>query len=270
MNLAIDIGSNTLKIAVFDKVLKNNEKVLNLGLFYENECINDEGIKVLINALDELNYDLSKAKVVATAIFRKSKNADLIANMLYQKYGFKLKILSQNEEARLTRLGVGISIQGDFTLVDVGGYSTEITSNDKKLLLDIGLLSFYKSVKEKNLDIKDYAYTLLNPYKNELKSYPRPIVLASKTGIFAKSIAKNIAYKDIDDLEFHNSIVNKDELYKLIDFINTNNAEKRDLMLGVNRDFAVLCGAYFIDTLFDDFEFIISAYGLKEGILLGE
>lgn len=265
MNLAIDIGSNTLKIAVFDEVLKNYEKVLNLGLFYENECINDEGIKVLINALNELEYDLSKAKVVATAIFRKSKNANEIAKLLELRFGFKLRILSQSEEARLTRLGVGLD--GDFTLVDVGGYSTEISSNDKSLMLDIGLLSFYKHVKANNLDIKDYAKELLSPYESELKDYPRPIVLASKTGIFAKSIQANTPYNEIDDLCYHNAKVNKDELNNLINFIENSSKKERELMLGANRDFAVYCGAFFINNLFKDYEFIISAYGLKEGVL---
>lgn len=267
-NFSIDLGSNTLKVAYIDDgKLKNLEEVLNLGLYYENENISEKGIEILLKTFSKLalKFDLKNAKVVATAIFRKSKNANEIIKILENKFGFRLRILSQDDEARFTRLGVGIN--GDFTLVDVGGYSTEISSNNKKLLLDIGLLSFYKFYKLQNKDIRAYAEDVFKPYLKQIQEFKKPIVLASKTGIFAKSLIDNIGYFDLDDLSYHNAILYKYELMNLINFLENNNLEKREWLVGKNRDFAVLCGAYFLDVMFDCDEFIISAYGLKEGIL---
>lgn len=267
-NASIDLGSNTLKIAYLENnKIKNLEEVLNLGLYYENGKINDKGIDILIKVFDNLStkFDLSMAKVVATAVFRKSENALEIINLLENKFNFRLKILSQEEEAKFTRLGVGI--KGDFTLVDIGGYSTEISSNNKTLLLDIGLLSFYKFYKEKNTDIRSCVKEIFNPYISDIKQFKEPIVLSSKTGIFAKSLVDNIGYEFLDDLRYHKSILYKNEILNLIYFLENSNLEKREWLVGKNRDFAVLCGAYFLDEIFSCNQFIISAYGLKEGIL---
>lgn len=271
--LAIDIGSNTLKVSFIENgAIKNLDFVLNLGLFYENDRLSDDGIKVLENALDNLalRFDLSKAKVVATAIFRKSQNAKEIAQNLYEKYGFRLQILSQIDEAKLTRIGVGYSLKGDFTLVDIGGYSTEISDENNRLLLDIGLLSFYKNYKAQNEPLDEFANSVFAPFLKYLKAFKEPIVLASKTGVFAKSLQDGLKCDEVDDLDYHNIKITRNDLYNLIDFLERNDTATNELYVGKNRDFAVLCGAYFILTMFKNEEFIISAYGLKEGVLFDE
>ncbi|MBZ7987042.1 Ppx/GppA phosphatase family protein [Campylobacter canadensis] len=271
-NAAIDIGSNTLKIAYLkNNKLKNYEKVLNLALFVQNNCLNADGIKVLINEFTYLStiFDLKNAFALSTAVFRRINNAKEILELLYKKFNLKVQILTQEEEAALTRLANKNLGYDDFYLVDIGGNSCEITSNDEKIYFDFGLLSIYEEYKKSKANLRDFVQEFLNKKINNFKlKEGLKIVLTSKSAIFAKSLKENKYYKDVDDTLYHKQLINKDEIINLSNFLETSNEEQIEFIIGKNRKFAVLIACYLLNFLFKEDTFIISSFSIKEALLI--
>ena len=68
--------------------------------------------------------------IVATAAVRQAKNGDTLTGAIERATGLPVRLLSEDEEARLAFLGasrtLGTEIDGNLAVVDVGGGSTEI------------------------------------------------------------------------------------------------------------------------------------------------
>jgi exopolyphosphatase/guanosine-5'-triphosphate,3'-diphosphate pyrophosphatase len=74
---------------------------------------------------------------VATSAVRDAENGEAFLGEVEWSYGFATRLLSGDEEAALTRAGVG-PIDGETLLLDVGGGSTELLAGDWSTSLDIG------------------------------------------------------------------------------------------------------------------------------------
>jgi exopolyphosphatase / guanosine-5'-triphosphate,3'-diphosphate pyrophosphatase len=71
---------------------------------------------------------------VATSAVRESKNGEAVLERLRQELGVDARMISGKEEARLIYLGVLWSmpkLQSQFTIIDIGGGSTEIIVGDR-------------------------------------------------------------------------------------------------------------------------------------------
>jgi exopolyphosphatase/guanosine-5'-triphosphate,3'-diphosphate pyrophosphatase len=75
--------------------------------------------------------------LVATSAVRDAENGEAFLGEIEWSYGFATRLLSGDEEAQLARRGVGALEQGTL-LLDVGGGSTEISTPDFQVSLDIG------------------------------------------------------------------------------------------------------------------------------------
>jgi exopolyphosphatase/guanosine-5'-triphosphate,3'-diphosphate pyrophosphatase len=74
---------------------------------------------------------------VATSAVRDAENGEAFLGEIEWSYGFETRLLSGDEEAELTRRGVGAF--GEHTLLlDVGGGSTELTAGARSVSIDIG------------------------------------------------------------------------------------------------------------------------------------
>jgi exopolyphosphatase/guanosine-5'-triphosphate,3'-diphosphate pyrophosphatase len=74
---------------------------------------------------------------VATSAVRDAENGEAFLGEVEWSYGFATRLLSGEEEAALTRAGVG-RVAADTLLLDVGGGSTELVAGDSHISLDIG------------------------------------------------------------------------------------------------------------------------------------
>ena len=68
---------------------------------------------------------------------RDAENGEAFLGEVEWSYGFATRLLTGDEEAALTRAGVG-QIGAETLLLDVGGGSTELVSGDRHTSLDIG------------------------------------------------------------------------------------------------------------------------------------
>jgi len=140
----VDIGSNSIRLVVFSGASRSpftlfNEKVLcGLGRGLDaTGRLNDAGAKL---ALDNLTRFVRLAKamavkrldLLATAAVRDAKNGREFVAEVERRCRVRVQVISGEEEARLSALGVvsGIS-DADGLMGDLGGGSLELVALDK-------------------------------------------------------------------------------------------------------------------------------------------
>lgn len=299
-NIVIDIGSNTLKIAIFDKNLqkvKSFNYVISLALDTQNDNISQKAIQRLFDALDKvnINYPLKNAKCVATAIFRKSKNAQQIAKDIYDKYGFVVNIINANLEAKLTQKAVSLYGFNDALIVDVGGASTEFIKDFKSISFDFGIVSFYKdfmqimSKKPKLTKQEQKALKKILPKKickndkialniainqtQKAKQYLqsinfKSIVLCSKICIYNKSIQEKIPYNLINEDDYIGRKITQKELINGAKKLAKMSEKQAKFYVGDDRKTFLIFGVFLLLAMFKKQKsFICFDDALKYGLL---
>ena len=94
------------------------------------------------NVLTDFRQELEalgaeRTLAVATSAVRDAENGEAFLGEIEWSYGFRTSLLSGEDEARLTRRGVGALAAGTL-LLDVGGGSTELIADAFSTSLDIG------------------------------------------------------------------------------------------------------------------------------------
>jgi exopolyphosphatase / guanosine-5'-triphosphate,3'-diphosphate pyrophosphatase len=139
---AIDIGSNTTRVLVAEPVDGQLKKVMeqraytriNKALGADGEILPEkieevaEVVATQVRLARELGAETIRA--VATAAVREASNGEKAAEEIGRAAGVEVKILSEEEEGRLSFIGatktLGHPVAGKVGVVDVGGGSTEV------------------------------------------------------------------------------------------------------------------------------------------------
>ena len=135
----IDIGSNTVRLVIFSGKPPQQKRLVdekvNCGLardLDETGCLSPRGIKRARAAIASYvstigSSRVASVQVVATSAVRDARDGECFVAKLRKKYGFKVRILSGDDEARLSAIGV-ISDVADANgiVVDLGGGSLEL------------------------------------------------------------------------------------------------------------------------------------------------
>ncbi len=311
MILGIDLGSNTLRAVLMDEnltVIKEAEFIVaaakNLS---QNNLISNEAIARLKNALRNLkeqNFDLTKARAVATAAFRKAKNTELIFKEIKDEFNIEFKLIDAKEEARLSVLGMQNALNKlgikdkELLFCDLGGASCELSFANTTKSFDFGIISFYeKAMKAENLG-KNYKISSLKTRDKILKFHfllkdrklKNIAILAFKEVFLAKSFLRKSKAKKIvlnsgvptalvalkQGLlyeEYNASLINGKKLYRG-DFLYYGlklwymSEEKACLLVGKNRKNYLVAGCFLLYALFEKEELIVVDEGIREGICI--
>jgi exopolyphosphatase/guanosine-5'-triphosphate,3'-diphosphate pyrophosphatase len=175
MNLAsIDIGSNTVLLLIAKEENGNLNPILNeyqspriaKGLTTTG-VIREESIDKLMTALRHYkglidSNNCEKTVVTATNAFRIASNAEALQKRIKEEFGWDVRIISGDEEAKLTYLGAASSfpIYDEKVIIDIGGGSTEVVYGKNSEIL-------YK--KSFNTGVVSLTEEFLNsfPYDND-------------------------------------------------------------------------------------------------------
>lgn len=208
----VDIGSNTVKISVYDdesgtlKHVLSQSSTLGLATYRRDDRLTEEGIHVLAATLMEYRRLAAMVSAdhfacIATASLRNLLNADEVVARIKELCGMSIDIISGEREATLGFVGltsaVGKPQNGIF--VDLGGASTElITIREGKpvstVSLPFGALKLYHAHvsslfptdAEENA-IRYHASTVLEDYLTGCEVSDEVAYLSGGT---AKAIAK--------------------------------------------------------------------------------
>lgn len=137
------IGSNSVRLVVFDGLHRNpvpvfNEKVicgLGRGLSASGRLAAD-GLARVFPTVDRFAklagaMELARLDVLATAAVREAEDGRDFVAELERRHGFEVRVLSGEEEARLSALGViSAEPRADGVMGDLGGGSLELAALD--------------------------------------------------------------------------------------------------------------------------------------------
>ncbi len=146
---AIDIGTNSTRLLVADVEngqltdIVRRSVVTRLGEGVDaGRRLLPEPIARTLEAIARYAVEIGELGVartvaVATSAARDAENGAEFLREVGRRFGFSTRLLSGDEEAELTRLGVGAV--GETTLVlDVGGGSTELILGSRRTSIDVG------------------------------------------------------------------------------------------------------------------------------------
>ena len=138
----IDIGSNTTRLLVAEAAGPHLKEILQQRAFtrigkgrrredpIEAAKIAEVAEVVATQARVAGELDARALRTVATAAIRQAPNADELVDAVRSRAGVDVRVLSEEEEARLAFVGatktLGRAAEGEVAVVDVGGGSSEL------------------------------------------------------------------------------------------------------------------------------------------------
>jgi exopolyphosphatase/guanosine-5'-triphosphate,3'-diphosphate pyrophosphatase len=214
MRAAIDIGSGATNLKVAKVDPKTNKILIQLyeksipvpyqkhleqsdNQTFDSEVMH-EGVRV-IKALKELadSYHVKKVVAVATAAFRKAKNAEQFAKEIERQTGVQVRIINQDEEGILAFRGALAvsSVEPEHAITwDIGGGSMQLTTltNEGTYLVEKGKtasIPFKNDVIQK-IEHKDLK-TTQSPNPMSLEEMQAAISYAAKLSQSTNQFIKN-------------------------------------------------------------------------------
>ena len=146
---AIDLGTNATRLLVADVsngdmtevVRRTRTTRLGEGVDARRRLL-PVPIARVRNALTDFRREAEelgaeRALAVATSAVRDAENGEALLGEIEWSYGFSTRLLSGDEEAAMTLSGVGPLAPGT-VVVDVGGGSTELITDEFRTSLDVG------------------------------------------------------------------------------------------------------------------------------------
>jgi exopolyphosphatase/guanosine-5'-triphosphate,3'-diphosphate pyrophosphatase len=292
---AIDIGSNSLLLTVVDddgRVLHDEARVVGLGrglgdrgLFAPDRMkAAEEVLTSYVTTAQKLGVDPWAIKAAATSAARRAMNAETFFARLTQRLKLRVRIISGDEEARLTWLGVRSGMElpsGPVLAVDLGGGSTELVLGTgsrviSRVSLEIGSVRLTEAWLgtgvvdpgrlphlRKQVDLA-LAGVHLDPQ-------PRTVVGVAGTATTLAAMGLGLQRWDADAV--HGARLTRPQLSRFIDALLAATPEERRALAAVSPERAdyLLAGAVILDRVLDVAgrpQMLVSDRGLRYGLLV--
>ena len=301
MRLAgIDIGTLTCRLLVAEvqlphelKEVDADRRILRLG-----EGV-DEHKRLLPQAMDRVvatlkewkmltaKYALDALVIVATSAVRESSNCQEFLTRVKQETGWDVEVLTGEEEARRTLLGIRVGLAAtitDFLGLDIGGGSTEciLARNGQSpnvVSLDLGVVRLLERVFQHDPptteDIGNAETCIDEQLANVVQAFGQmpniPLVGTAGTVTTLAAMAQNL--KQYDRTRVHNYALMLSTIKKLEKALITKTASERLAMSGLEpgREYVIVAGTIILRRIMETFTMatcLVSDYGLREGILV--
>ena len=190
----IEIGSNNTKTHVYEdgKTIYDNNTTIEFKANYKkNNKIEDADLESLYKVIETAKKYTENIHIYGCSIFRNLSQEELdeINNTIDEKYGFKIEVVSQEDEAKYTAMGCYSNIDYDGTICVFigGGGSTELLFINNKEIIDkkyynfgvVDVTSKFETLKE---DIPtctfDEVYDYIDSLVNDINVKADVLILA--------------------------------------------------------------------------------------------
>ena len=299
---SIDIGSHTARLLIAEKTdgstlfspLLRKRAYIRLAEGFKGGLIKREAMDRALAAVEDFVSELRRLRVdriraISTGVVRKATNKDRFLDLICERTGIPVTVISGEEEARLTGKGVlyALNIFGrPFVIFDLGGGTTEFVFGEdrgtavKSLPLGAMVLSqaYLKRdpPEEKNLRKleKHIAKTLGNTFSaNVAQREDRLLVGTGGTVTTLAAMIQGIESEAIGPENIHGLLLKREELIRLFHRISPLGFEERLKLPGLDRGRAdvIVAGAMVVSGILDFFEsrsMMVSFSDILEGILL--
>lgn len=288
----IDIGSNSMRLTVYKvkngtfKILFKDKKMAGLAGYVEKGRISKRGIRRACDLLMEFkstleSFDITdRVYVFATASLRNIINSDEAAARITEETGFRIDIVTGEQEAMLGYEGVMRELYiSDGIFIDIGGASTEMVMFERGKThsprsYPMGSLKLYKDCVKHILPGKSSLERIKKAINTELKRQPIKVISPYNklicTGGTARSVFKFARYLDIIPAT-SNMMLAKD-LKKVGRVLTGDRKKAADIILKVDpeRIHTIIPGYMILQSIADQTganKIIVGNYGVREGYL---
>ncbi|MBN1483035.1 Ppx/GppA family phosphatase [candidate division KSB1 bacterium] len=268
LKASIDIGTNSTRLLIVDmrqdgtlNPVEHHERITKLGEgLSENNELQSNAIDRVLAALVEYqqvihDYEIDDIRLLATSATRDAQNRDIFLQHITKKTGLDCRVLSGDEEAYLSFLGVLSDYKGEnFIVCDVGGGSSEIIIAAAKKLqfaksLNIGSSRMTQKFLHSDPPLKSQVSALGGFVQVELHTnflsadMQREIVAvggtAASLALIDSSTSEHMSYK------VHHYALTSNRLEKIITELAEKNIDSRRSIIGLHpkRADVILAGA---------------------------
>lgn len=233
---AIDVGSNSCRLLVADinkgqlepvcrelrstrlgEGVNATKKINSAAMKRTRDCLKD-----YVDSTRRLG--VKDFRIVATSAMRDALNRKEFVDLVKQSCGYSLEVISGEEEAQLSYLGVkeGLALTSPL-VVDLGGGSCEFRIEDGEEVFSLSLPLGAVRATEAHLSMAD-AKIILNPLEktsDKFKGYPLVFVGGTATTLVAMKFSMEI----YDPQQVHGQILSREEiadLYNMLELMPLN------------------------------------------------
>ncbi|MBN1561341.1 hypothetical protein JW998_13895 [candidate division KSB1 bacterium] len=298
LKASIDIGTNSTRLLIVDrredglKTIELHERLTRLGagLSPHNDLAPDAMDRVIAALHDyqrvTSDYTVDDVRLFATSATRDARNRDYFLNLIEEKTGWVCRVLSGDDEATLSFLGVVSDLDYAHNLVvcDVGGGSTELVFARHKTVqsvqsIDIGSSRLTKQYLTSDPPNENEISALVN-YINELlhrhvkrNSCPEDMVAVGGTAVSLALV--DTATSMHNSFKAHHYRLQSARLQRIIGDLSHASLQERTSITGLHpmRADVIVAGALILSQLLDFFQrdsMLISVRDLLFGIFLQE
>ena len=296
----IDIGTLTCRLLIADLPANNrlNElcserRILRLGEGVDqSKRLKHEAVERVIHCLKDWratieSYHVHAHVAVATSAVRDAANKQEFLNRVRSEAGFEVEILSGDEEARRTMLGIHSGLPGDIKDVlalDIGGGSTEfiLTLQGQSPVvrsIDIGVVRLSERLLHHDPPTRQEIAAARAWIQREttvvLAAMPQRtgLTLVGTAGTITSLAAMALQLPAYDAARIHNYRLALNTITDLEKHLLSRSKAARIGMPGLerNREDVIAAGAIILRTVMDilgERECLVSDRGLREGVLI--
>ena len=208
---AIDLGTNTTRLLVAEVAdgrvsevsqrttitrlgegVDSRHKLLPLPIARVRNCLSDYR-----RELESLGAE--RALLVATSAVRDADNGEAFLGEIEWSYGFTTRLLTGEEEAELTLLGVGEASK-DALVVDIGGGSTELIGGGHRISTELGSVRLTERFLRSDPPTEDELDALGTAVRSALAEVPE--TLTARRGIGVAGTITSLAALDLGLVEY--------------------------------------------------------------------
>ena len=297
---SIDIGSNTVRLLIVDasgnqnfKLLVSKRNITRLGESMDSKGrLMEKRIAETLNVLADfrqicLENGNPSLFAVATSAVREASNGQEFVRLAKKETGIDIKIISWEEEARLTLEGVfWKTLYGDRKIItlDIGGGSTEfILSKGKNISgscsTSLGVVRLTEKfisqhpIKDKEFkELENYLRKELLVVKKQLSTFSPEILIGTAGTVTTIAALKEKIYP-YDPEKIHGSIFSFHDAESILEDLKKKSLKERLALkpLEQGREDLIIAGiAIVLETMraFDCKMLKVSEHSLREGIVL--
>lgn len=295
--ITIDLGSNTLRVLQYDcendKHIAFYEKVVKTadGLAQHGVIKNEAVLRVMAaldEAKDQLGISYDDVIAVTTETLRRASNADEVLDRIERATGVAFKVISGEEEARLTLLAVKHRLaklhyaSNSFVLVDIGGGSTElIFSYPDKVIsrsFPVGIVTIAQSYQDLEGISAALPHEMLELERFCMETYAEQgkvdsFVATAGTPTTVAAMKLGQTYDCYNPKKINGTSIVKQELDFYLKKLLDMPFDEREIAVGVGRSDLIAAGILIYKQLFDIVELdscVVIDDGLREGVALDE
>ena len=296
----IDIGTLTCRLLIADltpgqplQEVLSDRRILRLGEGVDQtKCLSPAAMDRVIHCLQKWRnvingYQVEASSVVATSAVRDASNRDEFLVHIKREAGFDVEVISGEEEARRTLLGIRSALPGEATdilALDIGGGSTEFIldrQGDKPIIrsIDIGVVRLCERLLRHDPPTDEEVSVAREWVARETKaavadmSHYREATFVGTAGTITSLAAMAQKLPSYEPARIHNYKLSLSAVQELEQtLLNRTKAERVGLPgLEKNREEVIAAGAIIIRTIMEmlnQHSVLVSDLGLREGALI--